>query len=687
MTPLTLVYAGTEKWLGPDPAGGAAPAWGYSSPILRLVSRAASTLTLRKAGGDPAAAADIPYGGQITIYKDRVYAAGFSGGRIIFKGSRTDLNGIASPGEPAATMQFSDVWFNLSRQIYQHYWAARIGGVMVNFYYSRVNLFQDISAGTATPWTYNDVQAQITDIINYASGPLGLPIQLGTVDPIWQLPVYGVKAITCAEALLHCLRPIPDAVTYFDYTTTPPTLHIRQRANLTAVSLPYADGVKHQSSRIKSRPDLVPGSVVIQYQKTNQFNGVAYDTFQNDVYPALSTGAEPQAIVAPIDLRGGNITQVFGQVTADAIDPTLIAFWKAKKQDLNDASICGLAMATDATHPVKVYDHTGADITGTWAADWPNEISGNGAGGVAPWMYAGSTQITAEEATITAWVKYVKASTVGYANPLHTVAAHQVSCRVKLTNSAAGTINYSALQNYDPGDPAIVGLAQYLYTAASQLQWEGHHIIVEDSVSDIVVATVHYLMSPRFTLNLTGGNADWADMAAAIFDVEIDFFHGKTTVNFGPHAHLSAQEFKELLMFFVTRVIWDNPNIRSTGQNSAGSNVSLPTDGQKENTQHGVPEQDIHAIQSPLNTPASGQQVIIRHDSTDPTTGPYIAKTIKTSDGSTITTQTAGVDDAAHIFLRFSELVGKNKKVYFQPVHLCVDGVDKICYLPCTDPE
>ena len=140
-----------------------------------------------------------------------------------------------------------------------------------------------------------------------------------------------------------------------------------------------------------------------------------------------------------------------------------------------------------------------------------------------------------------------------------------------------------------------------------------------------------------------------------------------------------------ILMFFRFRLVFDNPNIRNTGKDSNGSNVQLPTDGQKENTGHGVPEQTIHSLQS--GPDEDGHQLVIRHDTTDPTTGPYIAKTIKTSDGSTITTQTAGVDDAAHIFLRFSELVGKNKKVYFQPVHLCVDGVDKICYLPCTDPE
>ncbi len=72
--------------------------------------------------------------------------------------------------------------------------------------------------------------------------------------------------------------------------------------------------------------------------------------------------------------------------------------------------------------------------------------------------------------------------------------------------------------------------------------------------------------------------------------------------------------------------MFDNPNIRHTGQDSADSNVMLPTDGQKENTNHGLPEQTILGIQSEPDE--DGHQVVIRHDSTDPTNGPYVAKTI-----------------------------------------------------------
>ena len=42
MTPLTLKYSGTEKWLGPPGASGS-PGWGYSYAVMHLRSQAPGT--------------------------------------------------------------------------------------------------------------------------------------------------------------------------------------------------------------------------------------------------------------------------------------------------------------------------------------------------------------------------------------------------------------------------------------------------------------------------------------------------------------------------------------------------------------------------------------------------------------------------------------------------------------------
>jgi len=39
-------------------------------------------------------------------------------------------------------------------------------------------------------------------------------------------------------------------------------------------------------------------------------------------------------------------------------------------------------------------------------------------------------------------------------------------------------------------------------------------------------------------------------------------------VNFGPHAHLGAQEFFDLMRLWSWRFAWENPQIRNTGIDS-----------------------------------------------------------------------------------------------------------------------
>ncbi len=257
-------------------------------------------------------------------------------------------------------------------------------------------------------------------------------------------------------------------------------------------------------------------------------NGVSYTNLVNDAYPPDATGAAFGAMVAPVDLRGGVKTDVFGSVTGVSVDPTDADFWKRKKPDLADDSVTDLTILSDGAHPVKVTAEDGTDITSTWAANWPREIA---SGSVANWMTydfgGGPVAITVKEATITAWATYSKTGTVGYATPLHTLAAHQVSCRVKLTNSPAGTTNYSALAHFDPGETPPTGLAQNIYTALAALQWEGEHVIVENNVADTVSGGVNCTLGPQFNLNLSGGNSAWTTMAASIYEVTVDFSTAK----------------------------------------------------------------------------------------------------------------------------------------------------------------
>jgi len=101
-------------------------------------------------------------------------------------------------------------------------------------------------------------------------------------------------------------------------------------------------------------------------------------------------------------------------------------------------------------------------------------------------------------------------------------------------------------------------------------------------------------------------------MKAQIYGVDIDFFEGKTILKFGPWAHLNAQEFYELFSIWRWRSVWNNPNLRNSGNASDSSAAQLGTDTAKENSAHAPAEP---AILSSAN-PVSGSLDVIQHDAT-----------------------------------------------------------------------
>jgi hypothetical protein len=689
MNTLTLTYAGTERFLAD---------WGVAAEgvTLRLLSRAVSTFTCTIAGGAPETAPilNVPFEAQVIIQINRTYSGGvFGGGSILFVGRRIDLNGRALPSGGSLQLVFADAWYDLEHLIFQHYWkmnpTAVEGGVPAasNFYFSRINLFQDIHEGPVADWSCLGVNAQISEIINYAAGVCGAPIQLGTVDPFYYLPVIGVKAVSCAEALQMCLRGVPDAVTVFDYTTSPPTLHIRQQGVLTwvtpgplfgSVTLPYngydtpAPGHKryHTSTEIKPRPDLQVSQVVLQYQQTNTVDDQSWLELFNDVYPPGATGQTLRALVCPIDLSGANVTYVHGKLSAQAINPATTAFWRQKKPDLADSTV-----TWDENLPVDPASVTVTDDQGN-----PVSLSGQNellTGNVASWMTvanAGAVAITAVTVTIKANLKYKKVRADNPNVPSAQAAVHLASCRVKLTNSAAGIVKYSAItriispQTPPPAPAGGLALSQYLYNALNILQYEGRHVLAEDTIQQIVTTGM--------VLNLAGGAPAWTSMNAKITDVEIDFSHGKTTISFGPHKHLAASELVEILNLFRFRFVWMNPSVRNSGQANTNTDVTMGDDTNHENTNHAQPDNQLLAVGT---TPdGSAHQTLVTLDAVN-SSGQLVIQQVGAAGA-----QVAG---SAMIQSRIADLPAGATAQYRQLAVCDSSGNSKTCYVDSTLPS
>ena len=487
-----------------------------------------------------------------------------------------------------------------------------VGAAFVSFqnYFTDVVLFQynpnDAYQSSADVTNYYiTTGAQIREILNFAIA-LGVPLQVGEIDPALYVPWYPMRCPNCAEAIKVCLRDHPDCFTEIDYTTTPPTFNVRRRTSLTPVTLPYAytdaNGVQHEQTSIRPRPDLVPTRIGIFYRYLVNGTLVALPT---DIYPANA----PDGILAldySIDIQGPRIDPSFGQLTSRAL-PTVPCnpadpndYYLAKFRQfynntaLNPATgdIDALAQC-DATgntaNPVTIVKDASGNIVDTTVFAW--EMIG---GGQVLWMTStASGPVTCTPATIQTWFSYVKKH-VNTDGTIHAtlndekVAAHLVSVNVNLVNTASIQQTYYAYLTSGEAIPA--NLAQNIYNSLQALQYELHQDFKVEPLVSFIKPGAH-------AVNLAGGNADWTTMAATVQESNYTIHQrpdgvvwAKASVSCGPVEHLEAGQLVQLFNIFANRDLAKiDPWERITGTSSAGGNGGAVDNTAKENSVNGVP--------------------------------------------------------------------------------------------------
>jgi hypothetical protein len=240
----TISCNGVEKTL----AG-----WGLTQVRRKLVSQSTDELSF-KADGSPADAAPLfaPYGPWVTLYRDRTQNSdgSFSAGTTWFQGLVTQVPRAGAPDAESMFYKVSGPWWYLQHRVFQQPYQNIFLGYTVpgdpnsapvygNGYSSHLFLNQGLS-GTALLKTTTG--QQITEALFWALKPFieasaTPPFQVGAVTPNLDVPIDEVRDITCAEVIHKMLRWSPDAVTWFDYTTSPPTFNCKRRAELTLVNL------------------------------------------------------------------------------------------------------------------------------------------------------------------------------------------------------------------------------------------------------------------------------------------------------------------------------------------------------------------------------------------------------------------------------------------------------------------
>ena len=225
----TLEYNRTEKSFA---------AWGLAleGAILTRNNCRPDTYTVTHPHASAADPDLFPYEARVIIRR---------GGTIAFVGYCISATLSAAPEGVLTTYTFANAWWLLERTPFQQRTASKTVESFSFPYQSQVILFARLDQNDY--FEKIDSGTQIAEALNHcrdACLALGwsAPYQLGTIDPALDLPTWTTQEISCAAVIQKALELSPDCTVDWDYTTSPPTVSVRARANRTAVTLALAPG-------------------------------------------------------------------------------------------------------------------------------------------------------------------------------------------------------------------------------------------------------------------------------------------------------------------------------------------------------------------------------------------------------------------------------------------------------------
>ena len=446
------------------------------------------------------------------------------------------------------------------------------------------------------------------------------------MQTVLRAPLDSVNDITCAEAMRRMLRwigPMGSPVVWFDYTTSPPTLHISTRDQLPSVNLPAVSqsfGTGTSALKIKRRDDLIPNAICLKFRVSGTWNGQNYVqiikdiaanidgtvvegvglTGQLDTIASFATGSPAlvggvansatmqalelagrdfAAVTATIDMEGNSSTATTCTIATVAVNTatpatggSALTFWQNVFPELADISSPDFFSGSS---PAVVDDNGNPINTSTFQYLLTR-------GQVAPWMLNGNAVGGAPAQSVRA---HITATFQGTENndgvATGHVQHHPKHATVTLLTIPGGTY---ANQQITPGEIIPYGLAGYIYNIEKIPQYEGTFTLQETEITDQCPLGNN--------LNLTGSLAEWATMQACVQQIAYDLTAGRTTLTFGPAGHLGPKDFVERLR--VNRgPRWYNLNGNNV-ENSPNQNggAQLGQDVSQLNPSHGPKKND-----------------------------------------------------------------------------------------------
>jgi hypothetical protein len=515
--------------------------WGLRDLVRERINQAEDVVTFRADGRASDANPLFDFGSTVKLFRN---------GMPWFYGRVVQVPGRASAKAEDQLYRLAGPWWYLENLVFQQAWETTNGldATLVATNKSRLVL------GQKDDGTKLDSGSAILEVLAYATAR-GVPLTVGAVSPNAIAPYEEALDLSCAEVIRKFLRWTPDAAVSFDYTTSPyPTLSIHRRADAGTVTLPaYRSPVS--GFDLTPRHDLQVPAVVLKFEQTNDIDNDTYTSLTVQAAPTSATGDEPGALVMTLDLSGARATYQKQKVRTTSIPASessagVIAWWKGKFPWLNDFADTDL-MVVSGTQTLTIENPANyPDIT---LSDLPNELL---EGSVAAWM-----NLDAAPLLIQATLQYTGATTDESAVVFDSANQRVVYTRVIGTN--AETQIYSRLTSATEAEPVPSGLAQALYDAVSTLAYDGVIELTEEECSGVAV--------PGSLLNLSGGRAEWATMAAQIQRIEEHIDLGQTKIVVGPGKHLGHGDLAGLLRVNRLRRISYRLNERTTASGSGNA--------------------------------------------------------------------------------------------------------------------
>lgn len=519
-----ILYGGELKSLS---------AWALNDLVRTLVNQNTDTVAMVADGQAFDADEQFAYGETVKIFRGAPNATKWFQGKVI----KTPRYGVWN--EERVSYVVAGPWYDLERITFMQDWQVWEGAALATRSKSRVILGHDGSdVSTAV-----SVKEVLEEIFDYAIAA-GADFQVGTIDPTFKVWWEDLVDVKCAEAVRSMLRLIPEAVTVFDYSTTPPTLHVRLRANLPTVGLAVASGQPTTLCSITPRYDMVVPAVVLHYEQrvvvTDGTNQITYESLSTEKHPSGATGKEPGALVATVRLRDAQFVGQTIKTEALPADLNSEPFWMSKLPfllEVSDLVITGGSKSGDAALLYELIEGAIPDWLVFDATDNP-------------------TGVKVDRVVITAEASY----RVGSGSSAQIVSGELLS--VVLT---AVDVDAAAGKTYAPPEPDSdkveqppAGLALQLYNTLSALKWEGEvHTVVAEVDSSAVVGKL---------LNFSDARDEWKTMNALIQETTERIDDGFTRIKFGPPRHLSPQDLQALLSANRRRRVADNFLRRATGK-------------------------------------------------------------------------------------------------------------------------